>query len=193
MNTTPLTRMCLVLIVAFLLADSAYAKNASPRLVDKTTEDRTTTGITDENAAAKIPIQLDPTHIFLELKVNGKGPFSFALDTGASYSAVSSRTAKEVGLATFGNFSAGGVGENERKAQMARGVDFELPGVSNYDLAQWCRNNLEFDQLILEFYNSGDPYSGWPDLAVLRTAPGHGELETQYRRHRGRRERPHRH
>ncbi len=40
-------------------------------------------------------------------------------------------------------------------------VDFELPSVSNYDLAQWCRNNLEFDQLILEFYNSGDPYSGW--------------------------------
>ena len=120
MNTTPLTRMCLLLIVAFMLADSVYASNALQE---------TNTGITDETAAANIPIQLDPTHIFLELKVNGKGPFSFALDTGASHSAVSSRTAKEAGLETFGDFGVGGVGENERKAQMARGVNFELPGV----------------------------------------------------------------
>lgn len=40
-------------------------------------------------------------------------------------------------------------------------VDFEVPGISNYDLACWIRDNLEFDQLILEFYNSGQPSSGW--------------------------------
>lgn len=40
-------------------------------------------------------------------------------------------------------------------------VDFEVPGVSNFDLASWIATNLEFDQLILEFYTSGVPHSGW--------------------------------
>ena len=40
-------------------------------------------------------------------------------------------------------------------------VDFEVPGVSNLDLAKWCRDNLDFDQLILEFHNPLYPHSGW--------------------------------
>ena len=128
MNATPLTRIFLVLTVAFLLTDFGHTQNRPPNLGD-TPRAKTDTGITDETAAGDIPIQLDPIHIFLELKVNGKGPFTFALDTGASSSAVSTRTAKEVGLATFGNIDVSGAGEKKRTAQMARGVNFELPGV----------------------------------------------------------------
>ena len=40
-------------------------------------------------------------------------------------------------------------------------ADFELAGIDNYDLAYWCEQNLDFDQLILEFYTPGDPRSGW--------------------------------
>ncbi len=40
-------------------------------------------------------------------------------------------------------------------------VDIEIPGVSNYELAIWIRDNLRYDQLILECYTSGDPASGW--------------------------------
>ncbi len=40
-------------------------------------------------------------------------------------------------------------------------VDFELPGVSNYDLACWIRDNLSYDQLILECYQPSIPMSGW--------------------------------
>jgi hypothetical protein len=29
------------------------------------------------------------------------------------------------------------------------------------ELAEWIRDNLEFDQLILEFYRDGEPDSGW--------------------------------
>lgn len=49
------------------------------------------------------------------------------------------------------------------KSQHRKGeaVDFEIPGVSNYDVARWIRDNLEFDQLILENYVRGDPNSGW--------------------------------
>jgi zinc D-Ala-D-Ala carboxypeptidase len=40
-------------------------------------------------------------------------------------------------------------------------ADIEVPGVANGDLAQWIVDNLEFDQVILEFYTPGEPSSGW--------------------------------
>ena len=40
-------------------------------------------------------------------------------------------------------------------------ADIEVPGVSNDLLAWWIRTNLDFDQLILEYYTVGDPSSGW--------------------------------
>lgn len=40
-------------------------------------------------------------------------------------------------------------------------VDFEVPGVSNYDLSLWIKENLPFDQLILECHTLGKPHSGW--------------------------------
>lgn len=40
-------------------------------------------------------------------------------------------------------------------------ADLEVPGVSNYDVAKWIEDNLEYDQLILEFYTPGIPNSGW--------------------------------
>lgn len=40
-------------------------------------------------------------------------------------------------------------------------ADFEVPGVSNTDLANWIARNLEFDQLILEYFDAQDAYSDW--------------------------------
>ena len=40
-------------------------------------------------------------------------------------------------------------------------ADFEVVGMDNRELAIWIRDNLEFTQLILEFYTAGDPNSGW--------------------------------
>jgi hypothetical protein len=40
-------------------------------------------------------------------------------------------------------------------------ADIEIPGVANADLAEWIKNNLDFTQLILEFYTPGIPDSGW--------------------------------
>ncbi|MGL5944225.1 MAG: D-Ala-D-Ala carboxypeptidase family metallohydrolase [Waterburya sp.] len=40
-------------------------------------------------------------------------------------------------------------------------VDFEIPGLPNKQVAEWIKENLSFDQLILEFYNDKDPNSGW--------------------------------
>ena len=43
----------------------------------------------------------------------------------------------------------------------AAAADFEIPGVDNRELASWMRSELEFDQLILEFYRDNEPSSGW--------------------------------
>lgn len=48
-------------------------------------------------------------------------------------------------------------------SQHTRGeaVDFEIPGVPNAEVAEYIVKNLDFDQVILEFYTSGVPDSGW--------------------------------
>ena len=40
-------------------------------------------------------------------------------------------------------------------------ADVEVRGVANYDLAKWIEDNLDYDQLILEFYTPGILDSGW--------------------------------
>lgn len=48
-------------------------------------------------------------------------------------------------------------------SQHAKGqaADFEVPGTANAELARWIAENLDFDQLILEFWKDGDPAAGW--------------------------------
>ena len=48
-------------------------------------------------------------------------------------------------------------------SQHARGeaADFEIFGVSNKELADYINENLEYDQLILEYWKESDPNSGW--------------------------------
>lgn len=48
-------------------------------------------------------------------------------------------------------------------------VDFEIPGISNKAVADWVADNLEFDQVILEFYNAKDgANSGWVHASIKR-------------------------
>ena len=48
-------------------------------------------------------------------------------------------------------------------SQHARGeaADFEIFGLSNKELADWINENLDYDQLILEYWKESDPNSGW--------------------------------
>lgn len=46
-------------------------------------------------------------------------------------------------------------------------ADIEIPGVANYDLAKWIVDNLEFRQVILEFYTQGVPDSGWVHVSFV--------------------------
>ena len=48
-------------------------------------------------------------------------------------------------------------------SQHAKGqaADFEIYGLSNQELANYIKENLDYDQLILEYWKKEDPSSGW--------------------------------
>ena len=48
-------------------------------------------------------------------------------------------------------------------SQHAKGeaADFEIFGISNKELADYINENLDYDQLILEYWKEEDPNSGW--------------------------------
>ena len=51
---------------------------------------------------------------------------------------------------------------SKKTSQHALGmaVDMEIPSESNLKVALWLQNNVDFDQLILEYY-TGEANSGW--------------------------------
>lgn len=57
------------------------------------------------------------------------------------------------------NTKVGGSKTSDHCKGMA--ADIEIPGVANAELAQWIVDNLNFRQVILEFYTPGIPDSGW--------------------------------
>lgn len=57
-------------------------------------------------------------------------------------------------------------GSSKSQHCKAEAVDIEIPGISNYDLAVWVRDNLKYDQVILECYRQGEPNSGWVHISV---------------------------
>ena len=57
--------------------------------------------------------------------------------------------------------NAKGGGSKTSQHCNGQAADFESFSTPNPDLAKWIANNLEFDQLILEFYDGVNPNSGW--------------------------------
>ena len=53
----------------------------------------------------------------------------------------------------------------------AEAADFEVVGTDNAELADWIYKNLEFDQLILEYYKVGEPNSGWIHCSICDKNP----------------------
>lgn len=61
-------------------------------------------------------------------------------------------------------------GSKTSQHMLGQAVDFEVPGISNFDLAYWISMNLFYDQLILENYESGKPNSGWVHVSLISGA-----------------------
>ena len=61
------------------------------------------------------------------------------------------------------------IGSSE-KSQHCKGeaADIQVSGIDNKKLAQYIKNNLDYDQLILEFYKEEEgPHSGWVHVSYV--------------------------
>jgi zinc D-Ala-D-Ala carboxypeptidase len=56
------------------------------------------------------------------------------------------------------------------KSQHCKGeaADFEIFGTANNEVADWIKENLMFDQLILEYFEPGQPNSGWVHVSYKK-------------------------
>lgn len=80
---------------------------------------------------------------------------------------VRERTGKPLRIAVTSGFRSAQVnraigGSITSQHVLGEAADFEVPGVSNLDIARWiAESDIPFDQLILEFHRVGVPDSGW--------------------------------
>ena len=63
------------------------------------------------------------------------------------------------------NEAIGGSDTSQHRIGMA--VDLEVPSVPTIDVARWIDYNLQYDQLILEFYTRGKINSGWVHVSYV--------------------------
>ncbi|MEE4454516.1 D-Ala-D-Ala carboxypeptidase family metallohydrolase [Novosphingobium resinovorum] len=61
--------------------------------------------------------------------------------------------------------AGGATGSQHLKGEAA---EFAVPGVSNAEVARWIRDNLVFDQLVLEYPAAGDTASGRVSCSIVR-------------------------
>jgi len=56
------------------------------------------------------------------------------------------------------------------ESQHAKGqaADFEIFGTPNNEVSDWIKENLMFDQLILEYWEPGQPNSGWVHVSYKK-------------------------
>ena len=68
-------------------------------------------------------------------------------------------------------------------SQHAKGqaADFEVFGMSNAELCKYIAENLDFDQLILEYHNIGEPNSGWIHCSYRSDGENRKQILRAYR------------
>jgi predicted aspartyl protease len=75
--------------------------------------------LVDGATSETLPFRLLNNHIYVEASVNGKGPYTFLVDTGG-HTLLSSRIVKEVGLESVGKSATSGAGEKTSTTGFAK-------------------------------------------------------------------------
>jgi predicted aspartyl protease len=83
-------------------------------------------------AEATFPFQLVNNHIYADVKINGKGPYTFIFDTGG-VNVVTPALAKTLGIAVEGQTEARGGGEGTMEAGFAKVGSIDLGGATIKD------------------------------------------------------------
>ncbi len=58
-------------------------------------------------------------------------------------------------------------------------VDFRVPGVDNLTVAEWIRDNCDFDQIILEYYDPENTEKGWVHVSYVGPEVNRREVLTK--------------
>ncbi len=74
--------------------------------------------IADGAMQASVPVQLAENHVYLDVMLNGKGPFHFELDTGGA-NVIDPAVSKELGVAGGGSTQVTGVGSASATSSFA--------------------------------------------------------------------------
>lgn len=70
-------------------------------------------------------------------------------------------------------------GAKKSQHVLGQAADIEIPGIPNKDVAVWIRDNLNFDQLILEFYDPTEgPASGWVHVSYVSDSANRKQVLT---------------
>jgi predicted aspartyl protease len=86
-----------------------------------------------------LPFRLLNNHVYVEATVNGKGPYTFIVDTGG-HTLLSPRVAADAGLTVFGSASTSGAGEKSEKTGFARYREIALGPVRLTDQPAFITN-----------------------------------------------------
>jgi Aspartyl protease/PDZ domain len=94
--------------------------------------------------APPIPFTLESSHIVFQVKLNGREPIGFLLDTGADENVINTSRLGDFGLKTYGGTTATG-GGGSAEYDYAAGATFTLPGVElrNQHVAVLDQTGLE--------------------------------------------------
>jgi hypothetical protein len=79
-------------------------------------------------SAVQLPFELLANAVFVSAKVNGKGPFLFAIDTGSSGSVFASELIDELGMKPQGETRGMGAGATYKMGVVRGKIEFDLPG-----------------------------------------------------------------
>jgi hypothetical protein len=79
-------------------------------------------------ASVSMPFELLANGIYVPVRVGGKGPYLFAVDTGSTNSVIASEVAAELGIATGAVFHATGAGSDTSAAAHIDTVEFGFTG-----------------------------------------------------------------
>jgi hypothetical protein len=81
--------------------------------------------IANAEGRVTVPIQVLNNHVYLQVKINGKGPFLCIFDTGG-HSLLTPDTARALAVNTVGSAPGTGAGEGVVDTSFASGVDFQI-------------------------------------------------------------------
>jgi hypothetical protein len=83
-------------------------------------------------SSVTVPFELLNNHLYVEVKLNGKGPFKLILDTGGA-NVITPDTARALGVKAEGKIEGHGVGEQSADVAFAKLGSIELGGITLRD------------------------------------------------------------